>query len=521
MHLEIRISDDYTEVRISGDTFTVKDTIKSLGRARWDSAGKQWILSGEKFSSEKFQELFPHALISGGAQASSPETRSIAPEPLSGNTFGASSVRELNGMLQGALLKMFPGTVKVFGKISSLKTLSNGRVYFDLTDLEKSDVTVSAVLWERDAGAVLRPLLDSGFTLENDLPVLLLGQVGMNQKRAQISLRISGCIPEFTLGKLLAEREKTNTRLKNEELFDLNKKRKLPLLPARLGVLTSTGGTVINDFLASLEVCRFGFSVFWYPVRVQGASASKELCEGIRYFNTRNDIDAILVFRGGGSASELGVFNSYEVARAVCTSEIPVCSAIGHEYDQTSVQDVSYLSCGVPKDLGRFFSDLVLERRQQVMDNSLHIQEEATRTVSDARQRFLSVSEQIVMFGERALMSARSGLQVLAATSIERMYSALQVAATHIQRFTHIYDMVYEKLAVMSEKLDYHTALLQAVSPETQLARGFALIRSEKEACVTSVDNLIAGEEYTIVLKDGEAATKIIETNKREYGRKE
>ncbi len=520
MHLDICISDDHTEVRISGDTYAVKDTIKSLGKARWDSVTKQWVVSGKKFSLARIKETFPHACILGNTtnevvNDSSDRgvltTAHAAPEA----ALGAASVTELVGLISAALLRVFPGEIKVFGSISSIKILPSGRVYFDLVDLEKNDVVIPCVIWESDAPAVLRALSQAGFKIENDLPVLLKGTIRLNSKRAQISLQVSGFVPEYTLGKLLAQREKTNTRLKHEKLFELNKKRHLPLLPVRLGILTSKGGTVINDFLASLQVCNFGFSVFWYPVRVQGDSAVRELCEGIRYFNKRDDIDVILVFRGGGSATELGVFNSYDIARTVCESVKPVLSAIGHEYDQTSVQDVSYLSCGVPKDLGRFLSDIVLERKRQFLDSSKNIQEKSEHIISDTQNTFFKTSEKIILYGEKLLDAGMSRVRVLRTTIVERIYPLITIAESHVHRFSNVSHLALQKIDAVFDKVSYHDSLLQAVSPETQLARGFALLRSGEESYISSMEHLREGDEVMIMMKDGDATTKILTVNKR------
>lgn len=543
MPLIVKIIDN--KLRFSGDTFTYKESIKALGKARWESVSKEWVLSANGFTIESIRERFPAAeifaeeisanfsgdisgdlvledkpleLYRSNLNNSSNENtnREISREEISreeirdGASFGGASVLELSQNISITLSRIFPGEVKVYGSISSLKILSNKRAYFELTDLEKKDTSISCVIWESDFGFISKQLKDSGLSLENELPILIKGQIRLNEKRAQVSLSIKGLIPEYTIGKLLAEREKTNTRLKKENLFDLNKKLPFPLLPKRIGILTSKGGTVINDMLASLEVCGFGFQIFWYPVRVQGDGAVSEICNGIKYFSKLNEIDLILIFRGGGSATELGLFNTYEIAKCICQSSKPVLSAIGHEYDQTSTQDVSYKFFGVPKDLGRFLSDIIIERRQTVKDNSIIIRDYSQRMIAEIRESFLRTSEKICTNADKVLSLFKSRLLLCGTSLIERTCSTLLLAESKLKNSSTISANVNRLINSYEEKLDEKSVFLEAISPKTQLARGFSLLRSlEDNSYITSSKKLKSGDNIFIELKDGEVLTEI------------
>lgn len=549
MHLEVVISEDRSEVVISGDTFLIKDKIKSLGKARWDPLGKRWIVSGSNFNSDLIQGLFPGASVrsskSTGSDAglqeniieknliekkassrkivsrsSARDVGSDVPGDEQAVAYGAASVQELVGLVSGVLSQAFPGEVKVFGSISSFKKLSNGRCYFDLLDIENGDTSLPCVLWEYDAKGIDRILSEAGFLLENDLPVLLKGQIRLNPKKAQISFRITGLVPEFTLGKLQAEREKTNNRLKKENLFLRNKEKKLPLLPVTLGIMTSKAGTVINDFLASLRVCGFGFNIIWYPVRVQGLDATREVCAGIEYFNKKKEVDCILIFRGGGSASELGLFNSYDIARKICLSDKPVLSAIGHEYDQTSTQDVSFFAGGVPKDLGRFFSDLIIERKRTLLENMLLLKNTGNECVQNAQNNFVQRAQKVASSGERLFQSKRLKTELLCSSILERSYPVVQIAENNLMRFLQLSPVAQSRIDSYSEKLSFHDKLLQVVAPETQLKRGFSLLKSKEGKLMTSLEGLKEGTDYSLFMKDGEARVKVTELLKGEYGKK-
>jgi exodeoxyribonuclease VII large subunit len=510
MHLEIIISKNQKNLIISGNTFMMKDQIKSLGQAKWDPKGKRWLISGASFSRDLLISTFPDAKIIGGDDSdegkSREEPRTLKKVDKKNNPamLGSSSVVELNTLISSALSRQFPGETKVYGLISSCKHLSNGRIYFDLCDIDKTDCVVSCVVWEHDSSTIVKLMKDAGFTIENDLPVLVSAQIRLNPKRAQVSLSVSSFIPEYTIGKILAEREKTNARLQKEGLFSANKTRSLPLLPRKLGILTSQGGTVINDFIASLGVCGFGFEIEWYPVRVQGRGSEKEVIAGVNYFNSISDIDAILIFRGGGSASELGLFNTYEIAKVVCTSSKPVFSAIGHEYDQCSVQDVSFLSFGVPKDIGRFFSDMVLDIRKRMFDAVSLIVRKGEDTFLDAQRKTTQTGEKLRSASERHMQNSFHKTQLTVQKITERVGPFLSLQESGLAGFRSMFANGHSFLENCSKMIISHERLLQAVSPEVQLQRGFSLIKDMNGAYITSVDEVHETEHFQIQMKDGQ-----------------
>lgn len=378
-------------VTFTGATFQFKDEIKALGAARWDGAAKAWIVHNPLLDKETLSRVFPgieiEELNAEKEEVFLPESLGDKPESLP----PSFSVRELCEGFRAALSAAFPSTIYVRGVLSQVKEQKGGRIFLDLSEPDEPEQCVSCVIWQ-DGERILKPLHDAGFKLEADLQVMFHAAVSFNSRGARISLRIIGVVAEYTVAKASAKREMTNERLRKEGLFDKNRQLKLTFLPKRLGVLTSSGGTVINDFLAALEKAHFGFELFWANASVQGASAKAELLEALRLLAAVPDLDAVLIFRGGGSAGDLAVFNEYEVAKAVCLCPLPVFSAIGHQEDNSSVQDVSYRSLGVPKDLGRFFAELVKKRRESVYTFVRVILEQSLRSEERARESLRSLA---------------------------------------------------------------------------------------------------------------------------------
>jgi exodeoxyribonuclease VII large subunit len=410
-------------------TFTAKEDIKTLGSARWNGVDKTWEVRGFRGNQADLETLFPGIKVeaatggsgnsslvseltstlaaassfsSGSGNRSAPSaTLTTAAAAQSSKTIVSNketvegiprglSVAEFGARVRLALRDAFPRTVYLYGLVSSVNQKGD-RIFLDLAETERPDETLSCAVW-RDGQRIFEPLRKAGFELEKDLQIMVEVSVAFNKRGGRISLTVHKVIPEYTLAKAAALREQTNERLKKEGMFLLNKQQSLPFLPTRLGILTSSGGTVINDFRAALDSAHFGFELFWFDVAVQGVEAKRELVRAIQLLSKRTDLDAVLLFRGGGSAGDLSVFNDYDVARAICQCPIPVVSAIGHEEDQSSAQDVSNIAFGVPKDIGMFFASLVFERRRLATKLTQSIIRSVTHLLTLREQRLGDVS---------------------------------------------------------------------------------------------------------------------------------
>ena len=562
-------------IRFSGPgTFSSKELIKSLGVAKWNAIDKSWVVSVSDISKEKLFSMFEDIEISQAEQAKSSddvdnnlqvdeqvfceeninfspsEKKEIIPAP---NIVSNISVSQLLAKISNVLFSSFLNTLYVRGVLSSVKHYS-GRVYLDLCDSEDNSNRVSCVIWN-DVERICFDLNKAGFSLEPNLPVLFEVQVGLSKKDARISLSVVSIVAEYTLAKLAAERDKTNERLIKEGLFDRNRSTILPFLPKRLGILTSKGGTVINDFRASLDVAQFDFELIWLSVAVQGDFAVSEVVDGIKQLGKAKALDAILLFRGGGSAAELSIFNNYGVAKAICECPIPVISAIGHERDESSVQDVSFLHFGVPKDIGRFFADKVLKFRDdfkrmakdiviasknshglasqrteatlmhisQNMSNVLNVKQEVFgRTViglssmmnlfvAQRMQRLVDISKPISAMALKLRVDTLSNLQLefrrmsqFITSSVSAAFLRLDgLSAATLQLVMNLHERVEDKTLHLEQ-------IINSSSPEHQLKRGFTLIkRCDASGYVTSGRVLNSLDEIEIEFFDATQKAQI------------
>src|SRR5262245_62095981 len=238
------------------------------------------------------------------------------------------SVTEVTEQVKDTLESEF-FALHVQGEVSNYKRHQSGHWYFTLKDSHSQLRAVFYRQWHR----LMR------FEPENALEVRLRGRLSVYEPRGEYQIVVEVMEP-LGVGALQLAFEQQVRRLAVEGLFDEERKRKLPLLPRRVGIVTSPVGAALRDVLQILERRNRGIDIIITPVRVQGASAAQEIVDAIRLLNKHakrpgNEIDVIIVGRGGGSIEDLWAFNEEPVARAIYESEIPIVSAVGHETDYT------------------------------------------------------------------------------------------------------------------------------------------------------------------------------------------
>ena len=233
------------------------------------------------------------------------------------------SVGDLTAEIKGTLDKEY-SDVKVSGEVSGAKHSPRGHWYFTLKDKRAE---ISCVCF-RGRAQYLRTKPTDG------LAVVARGNVSVYERQGKYQLYVASLEPQG-VGALQQEFERLKAKLEAEGLFDPKRKRALPFMPSRIGLVTSATGAVIADMLTVLKRRFPGLSIRLFPVSVQGAGAGEEIAEGLRFFSEQPWAEIVIVGRGGGSLEDLWAFNEEVVARAIAASSIPVVSAVGHETDFT------------------------------------------------------------------------------------------------------------------------------------------------------------------------------------------
>lgn len=270
------------------------------------------------------------------------------------------SVSELTGQVK-RLLESQLGRVWVAGEVSNLRVQSSGHAYFTLKD---AGAQLSCVLF-RGQGAAQRDLLADG------RKVRLEGEVSVYEPRGQYQLIVTTVEPEG-LGALQQAFERLKQKLQAEGLFDPARKRPIPRLPRRIGVVTSPTGAALRDVIHVIRRRNPALELVLAGCRVQGTGAAEEIARAIarlnefhaRQANGSGGLDLILVTRGGGSLEDLWAFNEEVVARAIAASALPVISAVGHEIDFTIGDFVADLRAATPSAAAELITEGAMATRQ-------------------------------------------------------------------------------------------------------------------------------------------------------------
>ncbi len=258
------------------------------------------------------------------------------------------TVSEITKIIKEKLESAFPH-LWVEGEISNFHRHHSGHLYFTLKD---EHCALKAVMFRSNAMKI-------PFDLKDGLQIICKGRINIYEPRGVYQL-LTELIEPKGKGALQLAFEQLKKKLKDEGLFDQKHKKKLPLFPKKVGVVTSSKGAAIVDIIKTLERRFARLHILIYPVKVQGKGASEEIEEGIQYLSQVPDIDVIIVGRGGGSIEDLWAFNEEKVARAIFHCPIPVISAVGHEIDFTISDFVADIRASTPS----IAAEMVIEKEQ-------------------------------------------------------------------------------------------------------------------------------------------------------------
>jgi exodeoxyribonuclease VII large subunit len=425
-------------------------------------------------------------------------------------------VSDLNAELQRVLESDFRG-IFVAGEISSCRMASSGHYYFSLKD-EKSQV--KSVLFKGSARYLK-------FKPQDGLAVIARGNLEVYEARGEYQLVVESLEPQGA-GALQLAFDQLKAKLAGEGLFDAGRKRPLPKLPSRIGVITSPSGAVIRDILHILERRFPGLQIRLFPAQVQGDGSAAQVCDGLAYFSSTNWAEVVIVARGGGSLEDLWTFNEESVARAVAGSRIPVISAIGHETDFSICDFVA--DCRAPTPSAA--AEIVICTRESLLDQ---ISASRARALQAMRYRLLSLLRSL---NEKGSDRAASILHRSVSRRSQQV-DDLEYRLRHLQRdlvdsrgkrlaeltrrlqatdlrlrfasIRHGNDLQQGQLAKLMggrlwsarRRLESLTVHLAQLSPLTVLSRGYAIVENSAGKVLRQAEETAAGQEVRIRLHRG------------------
>ena len=381
------------------------------------------------------------------------------------------TVSALTQQIKIRLEGQFP-FVNVEGELSNVRPSSTGHLYFTLKD---EDSALSAVMFRGRTGGL-------SFTPEDGQLVTASGGISVYAKRGSYQIIVER-MKLAGVGRILATLEERKQRLAAEGLFDESRKRRLPLLPRRVAVVTSPTGAALRDILQVLGRRNAGIDVIVCPTLVQGDTAAAQIAKMIRIAGNHRLGDVVIVTRGGGSIEDLLPFSDEAVVRAVVECEVPVIAAVGHEIDWS-------------------LADYAADHRAPTPSAAAEI---VTSSREELKLRVLDTGRSVVgTFADR-LTRARLILRQFSPEELHRSYDTLA------QPIVLGFDRVREDmLATMSERsrvaryaLELARKQLDACSPYEVLGRGYAVVRDHNGTVLTDTTRILAGEQIRVRLAHG------------------
>lgn len=363
--------------------------------------------------------------------------------------------------------------VRVRGEISNCRYPSSGHIYFTLKDDQDR---IRCVLFRQST-------IHLDFMPVDGMGIVAEGTVSLYSKEGQYQLTVEKMEREG-LGDLHLAFEAMKNRLQKEGLFDLERKKPLPMLPKKIAVVTSHTGAAVRDILRVLRHRNRTVDVLILPVAVQGAKAGRQIASAIAYANTRKDIDLIITGRGGGSIEELWAFNEEEVARAISRSELPVISAVGHETDFTISDFVADVRAATPSNA----AELAVTETSRLLSVTEGLKKRLidamTRLLSDKRHRLEMLKNHYVFRSPRILLDQQS--QYVDQLS-QRLMAAIQ-SDLHGKR----------------EEMGRIVSSLNALSPLNVLSRGYAMVLPGKGTIpFRSIREIKVPDRLKLLMRDG------------------
>ena len=327
------------------------------------------------------------------------------------------------------------------GEISNFLHHTSGHMYFSLKD---DNAILPAVLF-RNVNKDLK------FQMKDGIKIVCFGRISVYDKKGQYQLYIDRVEPKG-IGALQLAFEQLKEKLRKEGLFDVSRKKPIPFLPTRVGVVTSPTGAAIRDILNIVRRRFSNVEIILNPVSVQGEGAKETIAEAIKLFNELKNIDVMIVGRGGGSLEDLWAFNEEVVARAIAASKIPIISAVGHEIDWTIADFVADFRAPTPSAA----AELVIPEKQELV-----------KRINNALQRLKNyLTNQVIQYEQR----------------LDELTGDVKSAIEHL-------------IALKNENFQNVIGRLEALSPLGVLSRGYSITEKLENKAIVKDSKILKKED--------------------------
>jgi exodeoxyribonuclease VII large subunit len=432
------------------------------------------------------------------------------------------TISELNNIVRGLIRQEFPDYIWVCGEIQDYKASpSKKHIYFNLVqkhpEADQIIAQVKAIIFEDAKPKIFRRVreTESAFELRDDIEVKLQCRVDFYPKWGEYRLIVVDVDPFYTLGKVAANRQRIIEDLRRQNLLDKNKILPLPLVPLRIGLITSFGSAAYHDFINELKGSSYGFKIFIYDSYMQGKFVERDVVGALEFFNRLGDvIDIVVITRGGGSTADLGWFDNKGIAEAVAYSKFPVISALGHQINITITDLVAHTSLKTPTKVAQFLIDMVRTFLEQIEYFQDEITTQANSLIEKERQILQSLavrfdSSVVKYFRAQHLYLAESRrdclnrARALISSKYEKLLGDLKLLKIYLD---NLFEKKQNSITSAQDKV-------KLLDPKNILRRGYSITfkdsRAVKDASELAKDDLIKtvffkGHAFSSIKRIGE-----------------
>ncbi|WP_368487828.1 exodeoxyribonuclease VII large subunit [Clostridium sp. BJN0013] len=375
------------------------------------------------------------------------------------------------------------GNCSVKGEVSNFKLHSSGHMYFSLKDKYSK---INCIMFKSSVENL-------NFMPEDGMKVIVKGRISLYEKEGVYQLYCSKMKPDG-MGELYLAFEKLKIELEKKGLFDISHKKKIPVYAKKIGVITSLTGAAVKDIINVTRRRNRKVELLIYPSLVQGTSASDDIIKGIETFNSMEDVELIIIARGGGSIEELWCFNEEKLAKAIYSSEKPIITGVGHEIDYTIVDFVSDMRAPTPSAAAEIGVFSLQEYLQKILNYKNTIYNNVKNTIDGNKSK--------LDFMQKTL----------------EMNNPLTYIANEYENIDKIKEFLDFKIKITinekKEKLGKTNALLSAHNPLNILNRGYCIIEDEQKNLISSIEELNKKYKIKIIMKDGTSQVRLIHYKK-------
>ncbi len=437
------------------------------------------------------------------------------------------TVTELTEILKETISKKFPSLIKITGEITNWTLSSSGHIYFSLKD---ENSIIKSIIWRTTN--IKKDFKDGD-------KVVATGYLTIYEKQGTYQIiitemKISG------IGELYEKFLKLKEKLEKEGLFDKERKKKLPEYPLSIGIITSETGSVIHDIENILKRRAPYLKKYLFPALVQGEGSEKSIINGLKYFNKKNNVDVIIIARGGGSFEDLFVFNDETLAREIAKSKIPVISAVGHETDFTICDFVSDLRAPTPSAAAEIVVKNIVDIFDFLSRSKKELKKELKNKIDQMKKDFLNLKKNFFISSLAPLNKKKEKIGFLLEemeNSVERKIKIIKNRKEYLKneilksspmlkilekaKFVGmIKNDLNNVIKTRFERIKKETEILRSnlinLNPKEILKRGYSITLTEDGQMVKSVKDLTIDTNINVMIYDGniKANVKSIEEEK-------